>query len=799
MICESFPNIGWSVRRSAALALVWLAMLSPPPALADPLPGQLTGTVRTREGRPEPAATVRVLGQNVALSTVTDDAGRFGFTTLALGEYDVLADKNGMQAAARIELSSGGADLRLTLLPLATIHAVVVTHPSGPPVSGSGTDLTLNQSVLTHSPASTSFPNLLLQLPGAARGANGVVHINGDHGDINYIVDGVSIPQELNREVGSEFDVSNAAFVDVLEGAYPAQYGGRFAAVINVGTRTGNGPAGYSAFVSGGSYATYDSSLAYHEPVGRGSLVLALHGGSTDDALDPPQPVPVHNQGSDASQFLRLTMPTHGADYFNFTLSHSYQTFQIPNAVDGGEPASTDDNETQNDSFASLQYRHAIGSHGMISFGPAYKRSTIRDFGDPNDDFIYGEAINITNGGTPDDCANAVKTGDFSPTTCAYSLFGDATATDLSWNADYELQSARHDVRAGVFYDVTLVPKRYAITLQPANFLAPIYSPNAPGSAYTVVDDAPNVGHIESLYLQDRWSIGSNDEVDYGLRMDAFQLFSTQLDDGASMFSPRIKLMHRFGLRASVYAYYGRFFTPFSFQNVSPPAAYLLNLPLQRSVAAFDLKPQRDSVYELGGHLPVGSGDLGLRVTQKNAGDLIDDTQVGVTAFHEDINYQLGRIATQTAYYQRSLARGGRMYASANHTYSENSGCETQLLAPCFGAPTGYTPADHEQRWGATAGAIFDDVRGGWFSVDGEYGSGLSSAACPASVAGYCKYTPHTVFDAEKGVAIGPHMAVTLRVGNVLNDRYYVTLLNAQGNHYSTGRTVVLGIAFASP
>jgi hypothetical protein len=179
---------------------------------------------------------------------------------------------------------------------------------------------------------------------------------------------------------------------------------------------------------------------------------------------------------------------------------------------------------------------------------------------------------------------------------------------------------------------------------------------------------------------------------------------------------------------------------------------------------------------------------------QKNATDLIDDTQVGVTNLHQDINYHVGRIATQTAYYQLPLTRGGRFYASLNHTYSVNKGCETQLLAPCFGSPDDWTPADHEQRWGATAGLIANDTRGGWFSVDGEYGSGLSSGACPDGTRGFCKFTPHILFDVEKGFALTPNAAVTLRIGNLLNDRYYVTLQNAQGNHYSEGRTVNIGI-----
>jgi hypothetical protein len=785
MICNSFAKI-------ACVACLILRIAS---ALARAqAAGALRGTVLGRGGRPVAGARVLVRGQNLSLAATTGADGRFGFTTLGWGEYDVIADKGGLIAATHVELTESGAEIRLRLAKPGTIHRAIVVRPDRLAVDGSGTDLTLDRALLQDLPASTSFPNLLAQLPGAARGANGVVHLNGDHGDVNYVVDGVSIPQELNREIGSEFDVADAAYVDVIEGAYPAQYGGRFAAVVNIAPLAGGAPAGYSGHIEAGSYASEDASFEVHEPASAGGLVLAAHAGLSGRALDPPNLDSAHDRGSDAGEFLRYTVPAGGGDVVDFMASHSLQRFQIPNDVAGGEPAATDDSELQNDTFAALQYRHAIGDRGVLSFGPAYKRSNIIDFGDPANDFIYGERINLASGGSPTACADALKTGVFTPTTCGYSLFGDSDARDVTWNTDYELQSARHDVRMGETYDVTIVPKEYAITLQPANFLAPLYAPKTPAAAYTVVDDAPNVGHTEAVYVQDSWYMGGY-RLDYGLRQDFFQLFSTQFATGAAQLSPRVKLTRTFGPRSSAYVYYGRFFTPFSFENVSPHAAYLLNLPLQRSPAAFDLLPQRDSDYEVGGHLPLGSGDLGLRVMQKNATDLIDDTQVGVTALHQDINYRLGRIATQTLYYQRALARSGRVYVSANHTYSVNEGCETQLLAPCFGSPTGWTPADHMQRWGASAGVVAADARGGWFSADGEYGSGLSSTACAPQIL-FCEYTPHVVLDAEKGFALSTSAALYLRVTNLLNDRYLITYENAQGNHWRSGRAVTLGLRF---
>src|SRR5581483_6505208 len=468
------------------------------------------------------------------------------------------------------------------------------------------------------------------------------------------------------------------------------------------------------------------------------------------------------------------------------------QSFQVPNDVAGGEPAATDDNETQSDAFLAAQIHHTLATGGALSYGVGYKQSTIRDFGDPQNDFQYGYNLNAAAGGSPDDCANGIVPA------CAYNLAANRTARDVVLNVDDVLDDGRHTVRYGASYDVTLVDKNYAVSLQPNNFLAPILTPGMPNAATTVVDDAPNVGHTSSVYVQDSWAMSPIWLLDAGLRQDLFSIFSTEFQDGFSQTSPRVKLTRLWGNRGAAYVYFGRFFTPFSLENVSPAAAHLLNLPNQPAPAAFDLRPQRDSVFEIGGHLPVGRGDLGVRFMQKDAVDLIDDTQVGVTALHQDINYAAGNISLQSAYYQMPLPSNGRAYLSLTHARSVNAGCETQLLAPCFGAPAGWTPADHDQNWDATGGILANDRRGGWLAVDAEYGSGLSSGYClPASL--LCKVPPHTTFDFVKGIGLQGGTAITLSVYNVLNDRYRITFENAQGNHYASGRTFEVGWRFATP
>ena len=766
-----FSLIHEPMRRFAALVATLTMLIAVGATPAQAATTFLTGTV-VSDGKPVPSAAVSLSGNNLTLRTQTDARGKFSFSALSVGTYDIAVASRVGNNEIRVDLNTGGANLEINVQK--EIKTIGRTNAQTRTiVRGGGTDVTINAQSFSRSPATGNFSEILLQLPGAARGANGTVHINGDHGDINYVVDGVSLPQALNRVIGSEVDPSNLAYAEVIEGAYPAQYGEKFGSVLNLSTRSGSGAPGFTVDAVGGSYAKYDGTVGYHAPVGAGSISLAVRNERDGRALDPPNESSPHNAGSNANQFVRLTLPHGSTDFVNFTLTHSLQTYQIPPDVLSGAPTKQDDSERQDDLFGSLQFRHAIGERGALAFGPSIKRSHIVDSPDFVNDIAAGNAA-----GAPLDCSADI-------TTCAYSVRADRTSLDYRFNLDYELRSDKHAIKSGVLYDLTTITKNYAVTLQPNNPLS-----LAPA---TIGDTAPNNGHTQEAYLQDTWRMGTAYQLDYGLRADAFQLASTQFRSGSFMLSPRVKLTRFLGPRSSAYAYYGRFFTPYSFENVSPATGQALN----PASGNFDLLPQRDSVYEIGGHLPLAGGDLGIRYMQKNATDVIDDTAVGNTNLHQDINYKLGRIGTQTAFFQHQLAHSGRFYASATHTYSVVKQCETQLLAPCFTGPaTDWTPADHDQRVDFNGGILLNDTHGGWLAINGEYGSGLTSAGCkPAN--DNCKSPPHTTFDFQKGFGTGNGGALTVTVHNLLNDRYRVTYLNAQGNHYARPRSVEVGLRFS--
>lgn len=790
-----------------ALCLACL-LATPGRALAQAI--FLQGVVVDAQGRPVAGAGIRVEGEDISLGTHSDRSGRFSFRTLTVGTYRLTVTKGSLATTLSVELTSAGLRVTVALVPPAMIaRAVVVNNPV---THRSGTDVTIAGSQLQEMPSSTSLPSLLALLPSAASASNGQVHINGNHNGIGYYVDGVELPADLNRVIGTEIDPNDIGYLDVLEGAYPAEYGSHFAAVLEVGTRAYAGPGGWDLDLYGGSYGTYDSLLDLHAPLGTAGGFVSFDDRfeRTDWALDPSVASPVHDGGSDANQFLRASIPVDADDTINVDAIHSLQTFQIPPDTTDGVPASTDDDEYQEDTFLALQYRHAIGENSVLQFGPSFKDSSILDTNDPSNDLA---------------AADGTKCIDF--TDCLFSVYADRRSTDERFNVDDAVQMGPHDVLAGALYDASEIDKNYEITMQPGNAL------NPSGGPYTVSDTTPNTAHEQEAYLQDSWRMGGLYELDYGLRTDAFQIFSTDFDRGFSQTSPRLKFTRFLGEKSSIYVYYGRLFVPFSFENVAPvTAAALYLVPPPQS---FDLKPERDSLYETGGHAAIGAFEVGLRIMHEVSTDWIDDTQVGATNLHQDINFPQGRIDAQSLYAWENLSRGGVFALSATHSIALNSlVCETDLLQNCTLAgyetlpgpryvPFYITPggglveADHDQHWDATASILLRAASGGWFSADADYGSGLSTGdpetvvlgppaydyaydnACANGDAVNCKVPSHLTFDVEDGVALAPRVAVAVRVQNVLDDRYAITYDSTlQGTHDARPRAVMLELRISS-
>ena len=84
----------------------------------------------------------------------------------------------------------------------------------------------------------SSFQQVLLQAPGVVQEEFGEIHVRGDHGDVQYRVNGVLLPESLNG-FAQEIDTHLIQSVTLLTGTMPAQFGDRTAGIIDVTTKDG--------------------------------------------------------------------------------------------------------------------------------------------------------------------------------------------------------------------------------------------------------------------------------------------------------------------------------------------------------------------------------------------------------------------------------------------------------------------------------------------------------------------------------------------------------------------------------
>src|SRR3569833_2599108 len=86
--------------------------------------------------------------------------------------------------------------------------------------------------------ANTQLNQVILQAPGAAQDSFGQLHVRGDHGNIQYRLNNVILPDGL-QVFGQTLSPRLASSIQLVTGALPAQYGLRTAGIVNITTKTG--------------------------------------------------------------------------------------------------------------------------------------------------------------------------------------------------------------------------------------------------------------------------------------------------------------------------------------------------------------------------------------------------------------------------------------------------------------------------------------------------------------------------------------------------------------------------------
>src|SRR4029077_20958424 len=89
---------------------------------------------------------------------------------------------------------------------------------------------------------SSSISSLVtMAAPGVAADSNGLFHGLGDHASNSFNVDGQPITDQQSKIFSNQIPVASIDSLEVIEGAPPAEYGGKTSLVIVATTRSGQG------------------------------------------------------------------------------------------------------------------------------------------------------------------------------------------------------------------------------------------------------------------------------------------------------------------------------------------------------------------------------------------------------------------------------------------------------------------------------------------------------------------------------------------------------------------------------
>jgi hypothetical protein len=303
--------------------------------------GELRLTVVDAAGLPL-AASVEITSEASDFRDVrqTADDGTLIARRLPFGPYRMAISRDGFAPLTeQVTISSEQPMERRVMLTIAGVQAQITVTADATLIArdqAAGTQH-IGRDTLLRRPASTpgrSLVDVVQTQPGWLLEANGVLHPRGSEYQTQYVIDGLPTTDNRSPAYAPEIDADSVRGLTVLTGGYPAEYGRKLGAVIEVASESESRPgfhgaasvligseAGRSAEVSGGQ-AWNHSSLS-------GSAAVS----STDRYLDPPAEENLSNHGSTASAAVRVEHDLSSTDRVGALARGGRTRFMVPNEI----------------------------------------------------------------------------------------------------------------------------------------------------------------------------------------------------------------------------------------------------------------------------------------------------------------------------------------------------------------------------------------------------------------------------------------------------------------------------------
>jgi outer membrane receptor protein involved in Fe transport len=721
--------------------------------------GSVGGLVTDSLGKPVADANVvlqTATGASAA-TTKTDAGGHFTVQDVAPGTYAIVVTATGFTSGSSIATTSPGTESSVTVA-LTKSDAIDVRVSAQrldqarnglSPETGSSV-YRITSADIRNMPQGDATPlnQVLLQAPGVAQDSYGMVHVRGEHANLQYRINGIMIPEPISG-FGQSFDTRIIQQVDLLTGALPAQYGLRTAGIVDLTTKSGEAGNGGALGVYGGSHGTAQTSGDVYGTQGALTYYFSGSAGVNDLGIEAPTSdgSPLHDHTRQGNAFGYMSYLINPLTRVSVTFGTASNQFEIPNTP--GQPTqfvfngrTTFDsaalNETQSElnNFATVALQGTNGDKldYQVAYFTRYTRTQFNP--DPIGDLLF----------------NGVASQDFR-SNWANGLQGDTT---------YRLNSS-HTLRAGVYFEQDRAVADDSVSVFPT-----VDGAQSSDQPFTINSASTTIGRLFGVYVQDEWKVNDKLIINYGLRYDKMN----EVVD-ASQLSPRVGVVYKATPSTTLHAGYARYFTPPPLELIAPTTVAQFNNTTNQAASPQNspVQPERSHYFDVGVTQRVTSAvTVGVDAYYKKATDLLDEGQFGTALINTPFNYQTGhdygveftanyKDEHFSAYANLALSRAtGENIVSGQFNFSPDE------LAYIASHPVNL---DHDQLITGSAGIAYTFART-TYSADTTFGSGLRS--------GFAN-TDHVPFYVNINLAVIHHFQAPL-IGNFDGRVVVVNLLN---------------------
>jgi hypothetical protein len=442
--------------------------------------GTLKGTVQDPSGAVIPGATVTIHNpvSGYERTATTDISGNFSFTNIPFNPYHLTVTDEGFNPHVQdVSLNSTvPVNLTITLDLAGEKTTVTVTSEASDLIEVDSTahtdvDRKLIEDLPLESQSSGLSSLVTLSSPGISADSNGLAHGLGDHASTSYSVDGQPITDQQSKAFSNQLSEDAVESLEVIEGAPPAEFGGKTSVVIVATTRSGLGETTPHGQVTA-SYGTFGSSNGGFN-LGYGGKswgnFISASGLNTSRFLDGPELNVIHSRGNEENIFDRVDFKPTGKDTINLNVQFTRSWFQTPNSYDAQDATA----------WSGLVVSNGgLGPDGNL-VGPSDQRSQVKTVDiAPTWTRLFNTNTAFTFGGWfRRDGYNYYPSGDsfadLQPDLQLQSIGQDRTLANVGARAEVSYVRGINNIKAGMVFQHTFLTEDDSFAVVDPNANAP--------------------------------------------------------------------------------------------------------------------------------------------------------------------------------------------------------------------------------------------------------------------------------------------------------------------------------------